>query len=264
MTVDIARSAVVMLAEPAMRAVVGIVCNCREIDGHRVQAAGQGYVEAVAEGAGALPLLLPALGDACDVEAILARIDGLLLTGGRSNVEPRRYGGPDVECGPHDPDRDGLALALIRAAVERGLPMLGICRGMQEMNVAFGGTLHPKLHEVPGRLDHRGAHLPMPERVAPRHKVQLTPGGVLARLLQAEEIVVNTLHGQGVDRLGDGLMIEGVCEDGTIEGLSIPDAPGFALGVQWHAEVDVRGTPIHAALFNAFGEAVRAYATRRR
>lgn len=252
-----------MVAEPAMRAVVGIVCNCREIEGHRVQAAGQGYIDAVAEGAGALPLLLPALGDSCDVEALLSRIDGLLLTGGRSNVEPRRYGGPAVECGPHDPARDGAALALIRGAVERGLPLLGICRGMQEINVAFGGTLHAKLHEVPGRLDHRGAHLPLAERIAPRHKVRLTPGGVLARLLGAEEIAVNTLHGQGVDRLGDGLAVEGACEDGTVEGISIPTAPGFALGVQWHAEIGVRETPVHAAIFEAFGQAVRAHAERR-
>lgn len=252
-----------MLAEPVMRAVVGIVCNCREVDGHRIQAAGQSYVEAVAEGAGALPLLLPALGDSCDLEAMLERIDGLLLTGGRSNVEPRRYNGPEVECGPHDPARDGAAIALVRAAVERGLPLLGICRGLQEINVAFGGSLHAKLHEVPGRLDHRGAHLPLPERTAPRHKVRLTPGGVLARLLGTEEIAVNTLHGQGVDRLGDGLVVEGVCEDGTVEGVSIPDAPGFALGVQWHAEIGVGANPVHAAIFGAFGDAVRARADRR-
>jgi putative glutamine amidotransferase len=246
-----------------MRAVVGIVCNCREIDGHRLQAAGQGYVDAVAEGAGALPLLLPALGDSCDVEAMLDRIDGLLLTGGRSNVEPSRYNGPVTECGPHDPARDGAAIALARGAVARGVPRLGICRGLQEINVAFGGSLHAKLHEVPGRLDHRGAHLPLPERTAPRHKVRLTPGGVLARLLGTEEVAVNTLHGQGVDRLGEGLMVEGVCEDGTIEGVSIPDAPGFALGVQWHAEIGVKGNPIHAAIFEAFGAAVRARAERR-
>ena len=246
-----------------MRAVIGIVCNCREIDGHRIQAAGQGYVDAVAEGAGALPLLRPALGDSCDVEVMLDRIDGLLLTGGRSNVEPSRYNGPAVECGPHDPARDGVAIALARAAVERGLPLLGICRGLQEINVAFGGSLHAKLHEVPGRLDHRGAHLPLAERTAPRHKVRLTPGGMLARLLGTGEIAVNTLHGQGVDRLGDGLLVEGVCEDGTIEGVSIPDAPGFALGVQWHAEIGVRETPVHAAIFTAFGAAARAHAGRR-
>ena len=246
-----------------MRAVVGIVCNCREIDGHRIQATGQGYVDAVAEGAGALPLLLPALGDSCDVEAMLDRIDGLLLTGGRSNVEPRRYNGPEVECGPHDPARDGAAIALARGAVERGLPLLGICRGLQEINVAFGGSLHPKLHEVPGRLDHRGAHLPLPERTAPRHKVRLTPGGLLARLLGTEEIAVNTLHGQGIDRLGDGLAVEAVCEDGTIEGFSMPGARGFALGVQWHAEIGVREIPLHAAIFEAFGAAVRAHAEKR-
>ena len=252
-----------MLAEQEMRAVVGIVCNCHEIEGRRIQATGQGYVDAVAEGAGALPLLLPALGDACDVETLLGRLDGLLLTGGRSNVEPRRYNGPEVECGPHDPERDGVAIALARAAVERGLPLLGICRGLQEINVAFGGSLHAKLHEVPGRLDHRGAHLPLPERTAPRHKVRLTPGGMLARLLGVEEIAVNTLHGQGVDRLGEGLLVEGLCEDGTIEGVSIPDAPGFVLGVQWHAEIGVRATPVHAAIFEAFGAAVRARAAGR-
>ena len=246
-----------------MRAVVGIVCNCREVDGHRIQAAGQGYVDAVAEGAGALPLLLPALGDSCDAEAMLDRIDGLLLTGGRSNVEPSRYNGGGTECGPHDPARDGVAIALTRAAIERGLPLLGICRGLQEINVALGGSLHAKLHEVPGRLDHRGAHLPLAERIAPRHKVRLTPGGMLARLLGSGEIAVNTLHGQGVDRLGEGLLVEGVCEDGTIEGVSIPGAPGFALGVQWHAEIGVADNPIHAAIFEAFGAAVRAHAAKR-
>jgi putative glutamine amidotransferase len=252
-----------MIRKPSMRAVVGIVCNCREVEGHRIQAAGQGYVDAVAEGAGALPLLLPALGDSCDVDALLGRIDGLLLTGGRSNVEPRRYGGPEIECGPHDPARDGAAIALARAAAERGVPLLGICRGMQEINVAFGGTLHAKLHEVPGRLDHRGAHLPLPERIAPRHRVRLTPGGLLARLIAAEEIAVNTLHGQGVDRLGAGLAVEGLCDDGTIEGLSIPDAPAFALGVQWHAEIGLRETPAHAAIFAAFGQAARRRAQSR-
>jgi len=252
-----------MIRKPVMRAVVGIACNCREVDGLRFQAVGQGYIDAVAEGAGALPLLLPALGDGCDVEAMLGRIDGLLLTGGRSNVEPHRYGGPEVECGPHDPARDGLAIALVRAAVDRGVPLLGICRGMQEMNVAFGGSLHARLHEVPGRSDHRGAHLPLAERIAPRHRVRLTPDGLLARLLSVEEIVVNTLHGQGVDRLGGSLAVEGLCDDGTIEGISIPGAPGFALGVQWHAEIGLRTTPVHAAIFDAFGAAVRAHAETR-
>jgi len=198
-------------------------------------------------------------------------VDGVLLTGARANVHPSRFGvaaHPSHE--PYDERRDALALPLIDACVERGVPLFGICRGFQEINVAGGGSLHPEIRDLPGRMNHRMPRLetgeihPDPAVVfADRHDVRLTPDGVFARILGRDLIRVNSLHGQGVLELGDRIVAEGVAEDGTIEAIRVKDAAGFALGVQWHAEYDPQHNPVNRALFEAFGQAVRAYKASR-
>jgi len=246
--------------------VVGVIGNSQIVNERfNVQVVGQRNLRAVAEVSGALPLMFPAMPDVTDVEALLGAVDGILLTGARANVHPTCFGvEPSPKHEPYDQDRDAVALALIRAAVDRGVPLFGICRGFQEMNVAFGGSLHPEIRELPGRMNHRMPRLengeihPDPEVVfADRHDVKLTPGGVFARLLGCETIRVNSLHGQGIEEPGERVVIEGIAEDGTIEAIRIADAPSFALGVQWHAEYDPQKNPVNQTLFKAFGEALR-------
>lgn len=243
--------------------VVGVIGNAHVVnDRHNVQLVGQRNLRAIAEVAGALPLMFAGTPDITDVEALLEAVDGILLTGARANVHPTHFGvEPDPRHEPYDHERDAMALGLIRACVERGVPLFGICRGFQEMNVAFGGSLHPEIRDIPGRMNHRMPRLengdvhPDPEVVfADRHEVRLE--GSFARLLGCETIRVNSLHGQGILEPGGRIVIEGVAEDGTIEAIRIADAPSFALGVQWHAEYDPQSNPINRALFQAFGAAL--------
>ena len=199
------------------------------------------------------------------VQSQFHAVDGVLLTGGRANVHPTFFGVvPHPKHEPYDTDRDAMALSLIEACVERGVPLFGICRGFQEMNVAFGGSLHPEIRELPGRMNHRMPRLengeihPDPLVVfADRHEVRLMPDGVFAKLFGQPTIRVNSLHGQGILEPGRRVVCEGVAEDGTIEAIRIADAPTFALGVQWHAEYDPQINPINRALFQAFGAALR-------
>jgi putative glutamine amidotransferase len=201
-----------------------------------------------------------------EIDELLELVDGVLLTGARANVHPTHFGAePHPRYEPYDTGRDELALALIRTCVERAIPLFGICRGFQEMNVAFGGSLHPEIRELPGRVNHRMPRLengdihPDQEVIfGDRHDVRLVPGGAFARLFDRDIIRVNSLHGQGILDPGQRIVVEGVAEDGTIEAIRIGDAPGFALGVQWHAEYDPQSNPINRALFRAFGEAVSA------
>lgn len=245
--------------------VVGVIGNAHVVnDRHNVQLVGQRNLRAIAEVAGALPLMFAGTPDITDVEALLEAVDGILLTGARANVHPTHFGvEPDPRHEPYDHDRDDMALGLIRACVDRGVPLFGICRGFQEMNVAFGGSLHPEIRDLPGRMNHRMPRLengevhPDPEVVfADRHEVRLAAEGSFARLLGCETIRVNSLHGQGILEPGGRIVIEGVAEDGTIEAIRIADAPSFALGVQWHAEYDPQSNPINRALFQAFGAAL--------
>jgi putative glutamine amidotransferase len=246
--------------------VVGVIGNAHTINQmYSVQIVGRRNLLAVAEVAGALPLMFAAIPGITDIDALLAAVDGILLTGGRSNVHPSCYGvDPDARHEPYDPDRDAVALELIRRCVERGVPLLGICRGVQEINVAFGGSLHPEIRDLPGRMNHRMPRLengeihPDPRVVfADRHEVRLEPGGVFAKLFGCATIRVNSLHGQGILEPGERIVVEGVAEDGTIEAIRVADAPNFALGVQWHAEHDPQNNPINRALFTAFGAALR-------
>ncbi|HET9903825.1 MAG TPA: gamma-glutamyl-gamma-aminobutyrate hydrolase family protein [Xanthobacteraceae bacterium] len=250
------------------RPVIGVIGNVEIVENrfpaHRV---GERNLRAVAEVAGALPLMFAGCPEITDIGALLEAVDGVLLTGARANVHPRRFGvAPDPRHEPYDERRDALALPLIEACVARGVPLLGICRGFQEMNVAFGGTLHPEIRELPGRVNHRMPRLENGEIhpdlavvFADRHDVHLAPGGVFATLLGRETIRVNSLHGQGILERGGRVIVEGVADDGTIEAICIADAPGFALGVQWHAEYDPQRNPVNRALFEAFGRAVAAY-----
>jgi putative glutamine amidotransferase len=220
---------------------------------------GEKYVNAVVNGAKGLPVLIPACGDRLDLDELITRLDGLLLTGSPSNVEPHHYGGhPSREGTEHDPQRDSTTLPLIRKAVAAGLPLFAICRGIQELNVAFGGSLHQLVHEVEGKRDHRSdKSKPPQDRYDHAHSVKLAPEGVLARLLGAEEVMVNSLHAQGIDRLGKGLAVEATAPDGLIEAVSVQGARGFALGVQWHPEHPSLEAPVSKALFQAFAQACR-------
>jgi putative glutamine amidotransferase len=248
------------------RPVVGVIGNAYRIENRfATQMVGERNLRAVAEVAGALPLMFAGSPDITDIGALLDTVDGILLTGARANVHPTRFKTePCLKHEPYDIHRDEVALTLSEVCVARGIPLFGICRGLQEMNVAFGGSLHPEIRELPGRMNHRMPRLengeihPDPGVVfADRHDVSLTPGGAFARLLGCESIRVNSLHGQGILEPGERVVIEGVAEDGTIEAIRVADAPGFALGVQWHAEYDPQHNPINRALFQAFGEALQ-------
>jgi putative glutamine amidotransferase len=247
--------------------VVGVIGNAYRIENRfATQMVGEKNLRAVAEVAGALPLMFAGTPEITDVGALLDVVDGIVLTGARANVHPTRFNTePDVKHEPYDIPRDEVALALSEACVARGMPLFGICRGLQEMNVAFGGSLHPEIRELPGRMNHRMPRLengeihPDPKVIfADRHEVSLMPGGAFAKILGRDKIRVNSLHGQGILKPGKRVVVEGVAEDGTIEAIRIADAPGFALGVQWHAEYDPQRNPVNRALFEAFGEALTA------
>ncbi len=254
------------------RPVIGIIGNHYNLENRfAVQLAGEKNLQAVADVLDALPLIFAGDPRITNIEDLLDVVDGVLLTGARANVHPSRFGvDPDPRHEPYDERRDALALPLIDACVERAVPLFGICRGFQEMNVAGGGSLHPEIRDLPGRMNHRMPRLetgeihPDPTVVfADRHDVQLTPDGVFARILGSDLIRVNSLHGQGVLDIGQRIVAEGVAEDGTIEAIRVRDAEGFALGVQWHAEYDPQDNPVNRALFEAFGEAVRTYKAKR-
>jgi len=244
---------------------IGIPADRRLLGKHYFHIVGEKYIDAVATGAGAVPVLVPALGPGLDIASLLNVCDGLLLTGSASNVEPHHYGGPASTPGTlHDPSRDATTLPLIPRAIAAGLPVLAICRGFQEMNVAYGGTLWQRLHEVGGHLDHREDEtLPLEVQYGPAHEVLLEPDGELRRIAGSERLRVNSLHWQGVQTLGPGLRAEARATDGVVEAFRVADAPGFALGVQWHPEWQFQNNPFSRALFAAFGDACRArFATR--
>ena len=247
------------------RPVVGVIGNAYLVENRfAAQMVGERNLRAIAEVSGALPLMFAGSPDITDAGALLDVVDGVLLTGARANVHPTRFGTePHPKHEPYDNARDDVALALTEMCVARGVPIFGVCRGFQEMNVAFGGTLHPEIRELPGRMNHRMPRLESGEIhpdaaviFADRHDVTLVPDGAFARLLGCETIRVNSLHGQGILDPGRRVVIEGVAEDGTIEAIRIADAPAFALGVQWHAEYDPQHNPVNRALFQAFGQAL--------
>ncbi|MGD9925845.1 MAG: gamma-glutamyl-gamma-aminobutyrate hydrolase family protein [Pseudorhodoplanes sp.] len=249
------------------RPVVGVIGSKLVVE-HRfpAQRVGERNLRAIVDVIGALPVMFAGNPEITEITDLLDVVDGVLLTGARANVHPSKFKAePNAAHEPYDEDRDAVALPLIEACVERGVPIFGICRGFQEMNVVYGGTLHPEIRELPGRMNHRMPRLdngeihPDPLVVfADRHEVRLVPGGAFATLLGREVIQVNSLHGQGILELGDRIIVEGVAEDGTIEAIRIAGAQSFALGVQWHAEFDPQRNPVNRALFEAFGKAISA------
>ena len=238
--------------------IVGIPACLRTINERVVHTVADKYPSAIIEATGCLPVSIPAVGAKMDVTAVLDMLDGLLLTGSPSNVHPSEYGCEPLDAEiMHDLARDATTLPLIREAVRRDLPVLAICRGIQELNVALGGSLHQRLHEMPDRISHRPRKGAPEGPYGPAHSVALTPGGLLAALVGGEEIMVNSLHSQGIDRPAPGLRVEAVAPDGQIEAVSLPQA-SFVVGVQWHPEYRVLENPVSAALFAAFGRACRA------
>jgi putative glutamine amidotransferase len=239
--------------------VVGVMADRTKIGLHWSHATGEKYIDPIVDSAKALAVLLPALSERQSAEAVFDCVDGLLFTGSYSNVEPHRYGGAASAPGTlHDRPRDATALPLMRAAVEQGVPVLAICRGFQEMNVAFGGTLHQAVHQVAGFADHReNKSDPIELQYGPAHALKVTRGGVLHRCSGVLEVVVNSLHGQGIDRLGEGLQVEAIAPDGLIEAISVTGASSLALGLQWHPEWRHAESPLSTAIFRAFGAACR-------
>ncbi|MEP5761436.1 MAG: gamma-glutamyl-gamma-aminobutyrate hydrolase family protein [Litoreibacter sp.] len=249
------------------RPVIGIIGNYHLInDEYEVQAAGRMNAEAVNEVCDAIPLIVPADPELIRVEDLLEVCDGILLTGGRPNVHPEEYGEEEtIAHGVFDRSRDRLVLDLIRSCVEIGLPVLGVCRGFQEVNVAMGGTLYPEIRDLPGRMNHR-----MPpdgtidEKFELRHAVKFTEDGPFHRLIEDLEVMTNTLHGQGIKTPGPRVIVDGVAPDGTPEAIYIKDAPGFCLSVQWHPEYRAAHDDVSSRLFGAFGEAVAAWSAGER
>jgi len=242
--------------------VVGIPCDHRMIGPHPFHAVGEKYVTAVRDGAGAIPFLIPVLENPIALDEILSVVDGIFLTGSPSNVAPTNYGGPQPREGVlQDQRRDATTLPLIRQIVEAGKPLFAVCRGFQEFNVAYGGTLHQHVQEVPGRFDHReDKNAALDVQYAPAHDVELTHGGLLEHIAGMHSVKVNSLHAQGVDRLADGLVVEAVAADGTIEAFRVATAKAFALGVQWHPEWKFWENAFSRGLFEAFGQSLRTNA----
>jgi putative glutamine amidotransferase len=242
--------------------IVGVPCDRRMLGKHPYDLVGEKYVAAVRDGSGALPLLIPVLDPPLEVGDLLNSIDGLLFTGSPSNVAPRHYGGAAPRAGVmQDEHRDATALPLLKAAINAGKPVLCICRGFQELNVALGGTLHQHVEEVPGRADHRSNdNDPLDVQYGPVHPVHVQEGGLLARIAREKTFSVNSLHSQGIDRLADALRAEAVAPDGQIEAVSMPAAKGFLFAVQWHPEWAWSENPVSREIFSAFGTALQSQA----
>lgn len=247
--------------------IIGIPCDVINNGLHPFHGVGEKYINAVANGAKVRTLLIPAQGpgkdlspaEYMDAERILDCIDALFLPGSPSNIEPHHYSN-EASATPddHDPQRDSTTLPLIRAAIKRRMPILAACRGMQELNVALGGSLHQRVHELPDMMDHReNKTLDREGQYADAHDVELASDGLLAKLVNSNRARVNSLHGQGVNRLADGLVAEAYAPDGLVEAFRSSDPDHFLVAVQWHPEWRFEENPLSSALFAAFGEAAR-------
>ncbi|MEO6103417.1 MAG: gamma-glutamyl-gamma-aminobutyrate hydrolase family protein [Pseudoxanthomonas sp.] len=242
---------------------VGLPSDSKQIGLHRYQSVGEKYIAAVALGAGAIPLLIPSMSPPQLLGDILPILDGLLLTGSYSNIEPHHYaGGPSYEGNLHDAGRDANALEMVRQAIALDIPVLAVCRGLQEVNVALGGSLHQKVHEQDGMHDHReDLEASLDVQYGPAHEVLLR--GSLAQMAGSKQATVNSLHGQGIDRVAPGLRVEAVAPDGLVEGVRLAREDRFVLAVQWHPEWKLADNPFYMEIFRAFGDACRARAAQR-
>lgn len=251
-----------MATHPAeLPPLIAVTADAREGEAYRWHGAPEPYLLAVVDVLGGIPVVVPALGEKIDIAALLNRVDGVLITGAKSNVYPTLYDEePTPASEPYDRLRDSTSLPLIRSSLSRGVPLFAICRGMQELNVALGGTLVPEVHALEGRVDHRSPDAADNDaRFAIRQEVNVIPNGRLERIVGQGPIRVNSLHSQGVGRLAERLSVEATAPDGTIEAVSVKDAPGYALGVQWHPEYWAATDATSQKLFTAFGNAIRAY-----
>lgn len=248
------------------RAQVAVPADRRIVEPHQSHLVGEKYLKALLDGADVMPLIIPSLPDDMMADEILDRVDGLFLTGSYSNIEPRHYGDNDDDhVGLRDSFRDTFTLSLAPRALDRGIPLLAVCRGHQELNVALGGTLHRNVAEVPGFNNHlENKDDPLDVQYGPSHPVALMEGGLLQSLAGVDSIMINSLHGQAVAKLADGVAVEAVADDGLIEAFRVDSAPGFSLSVQWHPEWKATDNEFSMAIFKAFGNACRKYATERR
>ncbi len=249
-----------MKAQNQQQPLVGIICDREMLGPHSFHIAGDKYIQAISQGSQCLPVLIPASADESQIDALLNIVDGVLLTGGYSMVDPLNYQSEGAEQGTKlDINRDQTSLPLVNKAVAMGIPLLGICRGFQEMNVALGGSLHQKLHENGHYIEHReNKDLALAEQYAGRHQINLLEHGHLMAVLEKSSTQVNSLHTQGVDKLADALTIEALAEDGLVEAFSVTSATTFALAVQWHPEWQFQNNPDSVKLFHAFGQACKA------
>jgi len=245
--------------------IIAVPADRRVIEPHPYHMVGEKYLKALTDGADAIPLMVPALADELEIEEILDEVDGVFLTGSASDIEPHHYGEESGDAGAlRDPHRDALTLPMAQKALRSGVPLLAVCRGFQELNVVLGGTLHQELQIVPGYHNHKeNPEDPLDVQYGPSHPVTLVEGGMLQRLAGQTSAMVNSLHGQGVRKLADGVTVEAVADDGLIEAFTVDSAPGFALAVQWHPEWQVTNNELATAIFKAFGDACRARACQR-
>lgn len=244
-----------------MKPIVAVVCDTSQQGPHIYHQAGDKYLQALVRCADVTPVMIPSLQDPINTDAIIELADGILFTGGYSNIERHHYGLDAAPEGEHeDPNRDNNTLPLMKAVLDAGLPMLGICRGFQELNVALGGTLYPKLHEIAGRMDHQeDKTAPVDKQYGFAHSVSVRPDGLLANIVGDHDFMVNSVHGQGINRLAEGLTVEAMADDDTIEAVSVDSAEAFALAVQWHPEWKAWENRQSTQIFKAFGDAVRQH-----
>ena len=249
----------------AAKTVIGIPADRRMHGGHPFHQVGEKYIRAVTDGVGGIPLPIPVLAEDLEIDELLGLFDGILFSGSPSDIEPHHYAGtPSAPGTLHDAERDALTLPLARRALETGVPVFAICRGFQELNVALGGSLHQKVAEVPGYHMHKeNPDDPLEVQYGPSHDVVLVEGGVLHALFGQATAAVNSLHGQGVARLADGLVVEAIADDGLVEAFRVDDVPGFNLAVQWHPEWRATDNEFSMAMFKAFGDACRQRAAER-
>ncbi|HEX5842823.1 MAG TPA: gamma-glutamyl-gamma-aminobutyrate hydrolase family protein [Pseudomonas sp.] len=245
--------------------VVLMSMGAQERKGHAYQVMTHKYITPLVELSGCVPLMAPTCCGADDLEQYLSMVDGVYLTGAGSNIDPALYGQENLTpTKGQDRDRDLFDIPLIRAAIARGLPLFGICRGMQEINVALGGDIHQKAYEVEGINDHReDSDDPVDVQYAETHKVRPVPGSWFAELMGQAEFPVNSLHGQALDKLGEGIEPLAHAEDGLIEAIHLPGAASFTLAVQWHPEWQAAQNPQSVKIFQAFGDACRQQVARR-
>ena len=253
----------------SIKPIIGISTNeITNFGGRQIShSTGLRYVNAVAKFANGIPILIPSYIKDEDLGQLLKKLDGLVLTGGRANVEPHHFGGdPFPPDEPIDVGRDEIVLKLIPKCVNLGVPIFGICRGIQEMNVAYGGTLHYRVHLIPDKNDHRmprGDDVTVKEIFTLRHRIDFTKNGFFSRLINKDSCMVNSLHGQAIDSLAQNLKIEALSDDGVIEAISIPEHPSFAVGVQWHAEYEPENNELNRCLFKEFGLACSEYVKKK-